>query len=434
MRTAAVTRSKSATRYAIACSATRASAIPLAIGVALASFALLANPIHADEIPAAATPAVTPSTAQATPVAQTQADGPIRVAVALPLTGQRRAIGAAARQRLALVRSAIDANGGIARRALQLDIFDDGCARESAQELAKRIVALQPPVATVIGHPCATAAVAAAPLYQQAGVLFLAAGTRHAELTDKRAGPLVFRAAGRDDHQGVDAGRRLRVLAGDNGTALVIHDRTVLARTLADAARMSAAEGGHPHPAELTIVAGENDYTRIIDEVAIRKPDAILFVGFPSEAAIILRQLRTRDLSMPFLVNDAMATREFIDHADALLETHVEVMMPVSISRDATLENEASDALVASDVAAAFAVWVDAVTATARTNAHDIAERLSSPRGHLEEIAFDAKGDAKVSSFAPFRRRDGSWQRADPANANESPRQQQTATPHSNQR
>lgn len=339
--------------------------------------------------------------------------GPIRVIVAVPLTGARRTVGAAVRQRLSLVKSAIDAAGGVTRRELKLEFEDDACTREAARELATRITAMTPPPAAVIGHPCATASIAAAPLYQQAGVLFLAAGMRHPQLTEKRIGPLVFRAAGRDDRQGAEAGRRLHALAGNDRTALIINDRTVLTRALTKAASEAAAYGAKEAPTELTIISGETDYSKTIDEIARREPAAILFLGFPSEAAIILRQLRARGLQMPIIFNDAMASAEFIAHAGDLLESDVEVMMPISISRDALSESEMPDALVASDTAAALSVWADAVTATASTNALQIANNLSSPRSHIDEIGFDSAGDAVAPSFAPFRWRDNVWQRAD---------------------
>lgn len=389
----------------------------VALCAAIMSFAVHASPCFADDAQRDISHATGPN--EVAPAASSTAEnGPIRVVVALPLTGARRTVGAAARQRLTLVQSAFDAAGGVARRALQLDIQDDACSRETARELATRVAAMSPPPAVVIGHPCATAAIAAAPVYQQAGVLFLAAGMRHPQLTEKRAGPLVFRAAGRDDRQGADAGRRLRTLCDDKGTSLIVHDRTILARSLAKAAREAASYGAQPEPTELAIVAGENDYTKTIDEIANRRPGAILFLGFPSEAAIILRQLRARGLDVPFVVNDAMATAEFIDHAGDLLDTHVEVMMPVSINRDTLAESEMADALVASDVAAALSVWADAVTATASADATTIAQRLSSARSHLEEIGFDSTGDALAPSYAPFQRRDNVWQRADLSEAN----------------
>ena len=99
--------------------------------------------------------------------------GAIRIVVALPLTGPRRAAGAAARQRLALVTSAIDAQGGLGQRPLEIEILDDGCSREGARDVAMRIASAPKLPSAVIGHPCASAAITAAAIYQQGGVLFI---------------------------------------------------------------------------------------------------------------------------------------------------------------------------------------------------------------------------------------------------------------------
>lgn len=342
---------------------------------------------------------------------------PISVTVALPSSGPRQAIGAAVRPRLELIANAVNAQGGLIGRPLRLDFVDDGCSREGARASATATASAPMPPAVVIGHPCASAAITAAPLYQAAGLLFIAAGARHPALTEKRAGPLVLRASGRDDRQGRDAGRRLRELAGRTGATLIIHDRTQMARALADAALTAATSDGAPTPTLSTIVAGENDYQAVVATIAAGSPAAVLFIGFPAEAAILIRQLRQRGLSSPVLLNDAMAGDEFVAHAGELLEGGagiVEVMMPVSIARDAIEESETADALVASDAAAALASWRDAVIAAASLDPQRIAAQLSSERPHLEELAFDDKGDAIMPSYAPFRRNGRHWRRSGP--------------------
>lgn len=337
------------------------------------------------------------------------------ITVALPLSGPRAHVGFAVKAQVEAAIAALTALDGANRPDLQIDIVDDGCAREKAHAVATSVAASRP--AVVIGHPCASAAIAAAPQYQAAGVLFMAAGVRHPDLTDKRAGDLVFRAAGRDDRQGGDAGRRLRVLAGTNGTTVILHDRTVMARAIADTAAQSVLknlDGSSAPPARiLTLVAGEADYGRIVEEIATLKPSALLFAGFPAEAAIVLRQMRQRGLVMPMLANDTMATSEFANHADLLLEGAVEVMMPVSIGRDAVGAADSADAVISKDVIAALGIWRDAVVATGSHEPSRIAARLTSVRDHIEEVDFDVRGDARAASYAPFHWRDGEWRRAD---------------------
>lgn len=337
---------------------------------------------------------------------------PIRIAVALPLSGPRRALGAAVRERLDRLVADIEAHGGRAGRPIDLEIHDDACSREAAAELAHRLIATQPLPVVVIGHPCGVAAITAAPIYQQAGILFIAAGTRHPKLTEERAGPLVLRAAGRDDRQGMEAGLRLRGLAGESGATTIVHDRTVMARTLATAARTALATANAPAPIELPMVAGEADYSRIVTAIAAANPAAVLFLGFPAEAAILLRQLRQAGIGAPVLTNDAMATREFVDHAGDLLSSHVEVMLPVSIDPTGHAEAETADGLAASDTAAALTLWTAAVAATGSDEPARIAEHLrTGPQGPYG-ITFDQKGDAQMPSYAPFRYIGGAWQQA----------------------
>lgn len=363
----------------------------------------------------------------ATPDHSQTADAPltpqgiIQIAVPLPLTGPRRTVADAVRQRLTLLETAINAQGGILGRPLSLEFHDDTCTRDGARSLAETLAVSSPAPAAIIGHPCPTAAITAAPVYTRAGLLFLAAGVRHADFNARRLGPHVFRAAGRDDRQGSDAGQRLRELAGPTGTMLIVHDRTILARTLALAAQKSATRPDGAKPDILTIVAAENEYAKTVDAIGARKPDAVLFAGFPTEGAILLRELRQHGLGMPILFNEAMATAELADHVAPLLDAKVEVMMPVSINRDTLEEREPADALTASDSAAALMLWRDAVTATASIEAGRIAERLSASRQHLEEIAFDGTGDAVAPSFAPYRWNNGLWKRASRDNARQEP-------------
>ncbi len=62
---------------------------------------------------------------------------------------------------------------------------------------------------------------------------FIATETRHPDLTLKRAGPSIFRLAGSDDAQGLDAARICSRLAGDK-TIAIVHDRTLFAKTIAE--------------------------------------------------------------------------------------------------------------------------------------------------------------------------------------------------------
>lgn len=349
----------------------------------------------------------------------------VRIVLATPLSGPHAAIGLAQRAALEEAVARLNTKGGIAGRAVALSVHDDGCRRETAALLARTLTTPSTPLPlAVIGHPCASAAETAAPVYQQAGVLLLAAGNRHPALTGRRAGSLIFRVAGRDDRQGSDAARRLRELAGKGGGVTILHDRTAMARAIVGSAAralMSGAPGGTSPPPSIGIVAGETDYTKAVREVSAARPSAILFAGFPAEAAILLRQLRAAGVTAPLLMIDAAATPEMAAHAGALLDERVEVMLPVpACFADADLANGepalSLQAIAARDAATALGSLADAAHRTPSLVSVDLAQALAAlehrtdPMQPLQPM-FDAEGDASTASFAPFRWRNGAWHR-----------------------
>lgn len=339
------------------------------------------------------------------------------IVLATPLSGQHAAIGIAQRAALEQAVARINAKGGIGGHAIMLSVHDDGCRREPAALLARMLTTPPaPPPLAVIGHPCASAAEAVAPLYQQAGVLMLAAGNRHPAFTDWRAGPLIFRVAGREDRQGHDAARRLRALAGKDSGVTIVHDRTAMARAIvgrAARALMATAAGGTAGPPSIGIVAGETDYSKAVAEVAAARPSAIFFAGFPAEAAILLRQLRAAGIEAPLLAIDANATPEMAAHAGRALDTGFEVMLPVA-ARAAPIEANVAPLspteTAAADAQTAIELLVEAAHATGTLAAADLARALAAtPADAAVRLAFDAKGDVIAPAFAPFRWTSGGW-------------------------
>ena len=87
-------------------------------------------------------------------------------------------------------------------------------------------------VAFVIGHFSASAALAAAPIYEQAGIPFFAPGTSHPDLT-ARGYRLVFRVCGRDDHQAAMLGAVVNRMAEKPGVPpLIISQSTPYGRSM----------------------------------------------------------------------------------------------------------------------------------------------------------------------------------------------------------
>lgn len=310
------------------------------------------------------------------------------IAVAGPMKGAYAAIGAAIR-------------GAIPGDAVQI-VEDDGCQAEAAIAAAQRIASARP--AVVIGHPCSSAAIAAAPIYAAAQIPFIATGARHGDLTDKRAGPLVFRLAGRDDRQGKTAAEFLARVSSAKPIA-ILHDRTFAMSTIAGDAAVALTGPAEAPPAprvmQLPFVASELQYDALIAKVlafagAPHGLGAVLFAGYPAEAIVILRALRARGVTAPFLAVDANATRELGTNLGAA-------------TRDVfVLDGGDAASNVAAQTAAALRLWTAAV-AREPANPGAALAAVDADDPALGRITFDAKGDAVVPSYFICAWRDGAW-------------------------
>lgn len=324
------------------------------------------------------------------------AEAPITVAVVGPFSGQYAAVGGAMRDAAGAGIKRLEGTLGPVR----LIVEDDGCDAATAVAAAQRVVAAKPDV--VVGHPCSGAAIAAAAVYAQAGVVMITPGARHPDLTDRRAWPGIFRLAGRDDRQAAVAATALAAMA--SGKAIVImDDRTFHMSSLAKdvAARLDARLGGASPRVRLQFVASEFDYGRLVTAAAAAgEIGAIFFAGYPQEAIVVLRQLRARGIAAPFVGSDALATSE-LGAALGGTSGEVRVLRPA----------DAPDAAgVGERTLAAVEIWGQAKL---RAGPSALAAALGAgtwPTTQFGPVAFDGKGDAQLPSYVVCSWGKGAWQ------------------------
>lgn len=329
--------------------------------------------------------------------------GPVAGDVLIAVAGPAHGPGAA---RTAAIKSAADrasarlaAQGGIGGEAVRVITEDDACSGPGGDAAARRIAAQKP--ALVLGHPCAAAAVAAAKVYGPARILYIATATRHPALTMRRAGPAIFRLDGRDDRQGTFAAAALLRLHPASRFALV-SDRTAYARRIVTSARASLLAAGAPDPAMLTLVAGDKDYGRLVGDLAKSAADAVLFAGFPIEAAIVLRQMRSAGVKADFIGCDATATREFLDaageagaNARFIVPFDSTGTAPGMPSTSPTPADGTPEDLAARRTDVAIDGWVAAIKASGSVDGAAAALQAGAPG----VPSFDAAGDALLPSF-----------------------------------
>ena len=306
------------------------------------------------------------------------------IAVAGPATG---------RHAEALAALVAGARRGAGDAGFRLMDVDDGCDAARGEGAARMIALAKPDF--VVGHPCPAAAIAAAKIYAAAGIVFIAVGVRHPDLTNRRAGPTIFRFAGRDDRQGAEAAAALGKLAPD-GRIAIVQDRTAYARGLTAAIAAELTSRKLPPPVIVPIVAGRRDYDVELAKLAAAPPQAIFFAGYPSEAGVVLRGLRKARVAGPLIASDANATDEFAAVARGLDQSGTNVMVMTRAPGSGGLEASS----LAEAAQRAVEAWRQVLEKARPVKAPLPASSAVAPDGSgAGGDAFDEKGDARIPSF-----------------------------------
>lgn len=337
----------------------------------------------------------------------------VLIGVAGPRQGPSGAVADDIARGAKLAAERINADGGVLGEPIQIIEADDGCEAAQAETAAKTLASRG--VALVIGHPCASAAITAARIYAQAGIVFIAPATRHPALTNQRAGPTVFRLTGRDDRQGTSAGDYLARTFQGKPLALVA-DGSRTAQNLIREALAALKLAGHADVLTTGIEGGQKEYARLVARLGAAGVEALLFAGFPIEGGLLLTQMREAGLKTVFLGSDMLANAQLAETAGsqaegarALLPHNAAAGLSESTLRERFGVEKPTGSLVSAY--AAVEAWRAAVVKAATTAAPAVAEVLQ--QGTLETVlgpvSFDEKGDARIPSYDIVEWKNGVW-------------------------
>ena len=177
------------------------------------------------------------------------------------------------------------------------DPIDTSCSPEGGRAGALGIVA-DPQVAGVVGTSCSAAAVAAAPVISDAGLVMISPSNTSPRLTSDLAGNAAadhhagyFRVSSNDLHQAralsdfVYNRLELRRVA-------TVHDGDPYTSALVRAFTDAFSSVGGEIPAEAEIEKGDTEMTDVLREFAAASPDAIFFPLFVTEGTAFAAQAR----------------------------------------------------------------------------------------------------------------------------------------------
>jgi branched-chain amino acid transport system substrate-binding protein len=334
------------------------------------------------------------------------AEAEIRIGVAGPMTGPTAWFGEQYLRATELAVDNLNAAGGVLGQNVELVLGDDFCDPDQAVAVARKLAS--DGVVFVVGHFCSHSSIAAAKVYEEAGILQIAPGSASAKLTDE-GGPNVFRVCGRDDRQGTKVGDYLAEHWADKDIA-ILDDRTTWGAGVANGVRRRLRELGVRVAMDDTYAPGAAEYSELVAKMQAAGIDVFFPGGLHHDTGLIFRQAHDRGYDLRLVSSSSSATGDFPMIAGAGLEGTL-----MAAATDARETPQAAEVVAQFRAGgydplgytlyayAAVQVWAQAVEAAGSLDLGAVIEAMHSRQFDtvLGRIGFDDKGD--VTGFDPWQ-------------------------------
>jgi len=336
---------------------------------------------------------------------------PIKIGIAVNLTGAYAAEGQDARRVIELMVEQINAEGGINGDPIELVIGDDGSNPRTSAIAATRLVAAG--VKASAGSYTTASTEAAQDIFDESGVVQIGTGSTAVHLSEKGLRHF-FRTAPRDDAQGIITGKKL-VDLGFKKIA-VLSDNTSYSKGLADETVKQLEALGSEIVFRDEIVPGQSDYSVVLTRMRSSEPDVVYFSGFYSEAGLMLRQKREMGWETPFIGGDGTNHTDLVTIAGKEAASGYRFFsppLPMDLDSPQIKQflqsyyeryNSYPGSIWSINHADAFGVIVAAIRAVGNDSdaiADYLHNDLKEYQGFSGKISFDEKGD-RVGDFYRF--------------------------------
>ena len=371
---------------------------------------MVIRPLHIAALLAAALLA-----ACAVPSAPRSPSGSHPIGVAGPMSGPYAVFGDPMEFGARLAIEDINAAGGVLGKPRVLEVGVDRCDPRRAVSVANSMAGRG--IVLMAGHFCSGSSIPASLVYGEEGIVQISPASTNPALTDE-GGAHVFRVSGRDDSQGVLAGRY--IAANHGGQRIAIdHDGTAYGKGLADVARETLRAANVNEQVYRGIRAGQSDYPEVVAELESESIDVLYYGGYHTEAGLLISRLRKRGMDTLLIGADALVTDEFWDIAGPAGDGTLMSFGPdprdfpaaSAVVASARARGEEPDGYVLYTYAAIQA-WAQAAE-RAGTTGHDAV--IDVLRGGtfdtvLGKLGFDGKGDVtRIDTYVWYIWRNGTY-------------------------
>ena len=246
----------------------------------------------------------------------------IKIAIAVPLTGDMGTEGQGVRRAVELAVEEVNAAKRFPYKIVAAP-FDDRADPKEAVNVANLIIS-DPHIVAVVGHYNSGCAIPAAKVYARAPVAMVSPAATNPEVTEQQRSPdwsgpkVVFRVVPTDDVQGSYSALFAHKKLGKRRMAL-LHDKTPYGQGLAEQFKKTFLETGGKIVSADGIAVGDKDFKALLTKIKgdPSKPEGIYFGGLYTEAGLLLKQMRELGMKDPFVLisGDGSKTPSIFDVA-----------------------------------------------------------------------------------------------------------------------
>ena len=251
----------------------------------------------------------------------------VKIGFNVPLTGFAAADGKSALTGAELAVEQANAEGGINGSQIELVVYDDQASPKEAVPIATKLIEKDKVKVAVSGSYSGSTR-AAAGVFQEAGIPYIAAYAVHPEIT--RAGDFVFRTSFVGEVQG-RAGAKLIGEGLGKKRVVLITLKNDFGKSLANGFREAAGKFGIEIVNEYEYSIKDRQFGPIVSKVKSDKPEAIYASGYFFTAGPLVSQLRSGGVDVPVIGQEGYDSEKFIEIAGKAAEG---VIITTSLDRD----------------------------------------------------------------------------------------------------
>ncbi|WP_313075505.1 branched-chain amino acid ABC transporter substrate-binding protein [Melaminivora sp.] len=231
----------------------------------------------------------------------------VKIAMVMPTTGPLTQYGDMIKEGVSTAVEMANAAGGVGGKKIELVSIDDACEPKQGPVAANRVVNAK--IGYVVGPVCSGAAIAAAPIYNNEGVVVITPSATSPALTDGKNYHFIFRTIGRDDQQGPSAAKFIIEKVKPKKVA-ILHDKQSYGQGIAASVQNDLKKANVPVALFEGINAGDSDYSAVITKLKSAGVDFVYYGGYHPEMGLLLRQASEQGLKVRMMGPEGVGNPE----------------------------------------------------------------------------------------------------------------------------